>query len=111
MHLQCFTRVHSSLGNRWSNYRRSLSCELYELKDLCFDVALDTLLNLFDELLEEFNQKNLFKVKGYEAAKMLTKNRLSSWYQEQTQYIQNILKAIAKEAFSWKNQYVFLGNA
>ena len=39
---------------------------------------------------------------------MLTKNRLSSCYQEQTQYIQNILKAMAKEAFPWKNQYVFL---
>ena len=43
-----------------------------ELKDLGFDVALDTLLNLFDELLEEFNQKNLFKAKGYEATKELT---------------------------------------
>ena len=59
-------------------------------------MALDTLLNLFDELLEEFNPKNLFKAKGYEAAKEQNRNRLSSYYQEQTQYIQNILKAMTK---------------
>ena len=91
------TKLHQQYGLDLGEVFRA-SCN--ELKDLCFDVALDTLLNLFDELLEEFNKKNLFKAKGYEAAKMLTKNRLSSWYQEQTQYIQNILKAIAKEAFS-----------
>lgn len=70
-----------------------------ELKDLSFDVALNRFfwLNSSSNSSNRFN--NVSKAKGYEATKMLTKNRLSSWFQEQTQYIQNILKAMAKDAF------------
>ena len=42
------------------------------------------------------NSSNL--VKGNDDVVVVTK-RLSSWYQEQTQYIQNIIKSMDKEAF------------
>ena len=49
-----------------------------------------------EKLNNAANSSNL--VKGNDDVVVVTK-RLSSWYQEQTQYIQNIIKSMAKEAF------------
>lgn len=73
-----------------------------ELADLSYTVALDTLLSLFTELLEEFNERKLFKSKCYEVAKDITQNRLSSWFQEQTRYVQDFLSSFFEDILSPK---------